>query len=88
MLNNLGINAWFVFNHVNLLIPYVKVIPTGAIPTIIQGSVTVNSTTYAIYSYELLNGTVISFWVLIISPKFTLTSQQHLELAKNMVKLA
>jgi len=43
-----------------LLIPYVKVIPTGAIPTIIQGSVTVNSTTYAIYSYELLNGTVIS----------------------------
>ena len=67
MLSNPEINAWLTHNHINksLLLPYVTMIPVGGNPyDYSQGSVTINSTTYAIYSYELPNGTVISFWVL------------------------
>jgi len=67
MLSNPEINAWLTHNHIHksLLLPYVTMIPVGGNPyDYSQGSVTINSTTYAIYSYELPNGTVISFWVL------------------------
>lgn len=67
MLGNPEISAWFVSHHVNksLLLPYVTLTPIGVNPyDYSQGSVTVNSTTYAIYAYELPNGTVIAFWLL------------------------
>jgi len=67
MLSNPELNAWFALNHVNksLLLPYVTLILIGGNHyDYSQGSVTINSTTYSIYSYELPNGTVISFWVL------------------------